>query len=886
MSNNTSLTDEEENGVRLQLLLGLATSALQRYFHRYYPSNPIELYKELKGLPVYSKLNKLRSRKVITYPQWCVLFPQAKQTDSKQFDITLLFVLLVEICDIEPPEKGWHNNPPSTDTSDAAFIVRVKRNRDKQKHYPGLNISSNEFNALWEELGAALLHLNCSSTDINDIKRKHLDKELLNKYQTATDANLRLQYNLQKLLREKQKLRNAVENGVSYGVLPNVPSHVVREGDVQSVHEKMLRMDCSKIAFVITGLGGVGKTELARYYCHEYTATCYENNVIWINAETRYTLQSSIQSIAECIQVATKDYNGEEIQSAALLHRVYQFFGERSALFVFDNANDYSFMEEYFKIGSPNDSIKILITSQFTHWGERFVKYALDVLPLHAAEKFVSGRLSEAHVLTDQNCKEICHLMQRLPLALQQCVSYIVKNSMRVDAYIELFREYNTELLSEPGDDVCYQKTVLTTWKMALEKLKQNNTSLALDMIICLSFLDGKNIDQQLVTRVFNSNLIAVNKAVRELCSYSLVNSYCQNGRSFLTVHSLVQKSIQIAFSESDQFDIDSYVFRFLESIFNPGKVNMQHFNYGSLWRHHLLHIVTNFKKKTKVMCEVLKHLQILLPAFYNTLKFSELLTLLDALYDSLKDEYVSTDPALVELTKQKNEVIDVLKRFEEFQNAMSSLQGKKQDHAKYHSIALSLSELEKEFTSSNLLTAIRKFKNNELEDALHYFQKAKDEETSLMRECIDFWIARCLSCLGESDEALDMFTKIHHVFRKTFGGSHCFVLICEMAEVFCIMQQGDYVNACNISDMNLPRFEEEYGYEHPVVLHSRMLQDHVRNMKVLTGYDSSVFSQSLIPEFENIIKHFKKFRKSCPELKRIVANLEEMIIKGTAFEE
>ena len=57
----------------------------------------------------YSILNNLLSRRVLNGHQWDKLFPPGGvAADSKTFDITLLFVLLTNICGLTPPPSGWH----------------------------------------------------------------------------------------------------------------------------------------------------------------------------------------------------------------------------------------------------------------------------------------------------------------------------------------------------------------------------------------------------------------------------------------------------------------------------------------------------------------------------------------------------------------------------------------------------------------------------------------------------------------------------------------------------------------------------------------------------------------------------------------------------------
>ena len=76
-----------------------------------------------------------------------------------------------------------------------------------------------------------------------------------------------------------------------------------REEDIKQIHENLINMDDSKTALVVTGLGGVGKSELVRAYCLTYAETFYKNNIIWINGESKASITSEFNNVAELIKL-------------------------------------------------------------------------------------------------------------------------------------------------------------------------------------------------------------------------------------------------------------------------------------------------------------------------------------------------------------------------------------------------------------------------------------------------------------------------------------------------------------------------------------------------------------------------------------------------------
>ena len=120
---------EKSNGAKLgRLLIDGGTAVLRNAFDRYHP--PANLAANLNAN--YVTLNSLKTRRALHQPQWDLLFPPGGATpDSKTFDITLLFLLLTNICGLSPPLSGWHKPPPSSDTSLEANLTRIKLYRNE-----------------------------------------------------------------------------------------------------------------------------------------------------------------------------------------------------------------------------------------------------------------------------------------------------------------------------------------------------------------------------------------------------------------------------------------------------------------------------------------------------------------------------------------------------------------------------------------------------------------------------------------------------------------------------------------------------------------------------------------------------------------------------------
>ena len=160
---------EKTNGAKLsRLLIDGGTTVLRNVFDRYHP--PANLAADLNAN--YRTLNNLYKKKVLHQCQWDKLFPPGGATpDSKTFDITLLFLLLTNICGLSPPLSGWHKPPPSSDTSFEANLARVKLYRNElYGHVTSTGVVTAVFNVKWQEIGAVLVALGLNPTEVAKLK--------------------------------------------------------------------------------------------------------------------------------------------------------------------------------------------------------------------------------------------------------------------------------------------------------------------------------------------------------------------------------------------------------------------------------------------------------------------------------------------------------------------------------------------------------------------------------------------------------------------------------------------------------------------------------------------------------------------------------------------
>ena len=154
----TSSTKETTNYARLcRVIVDVGTCTLRDCFDTIRP--PPTLHTVLTASQ--ATLQSLRSRRIINATQWGKLFPAVPTSvSSRDFDITLLMILLRTICGLTPPLTGWDAQPAVTDVSREADIARIKYFRNSVfAHAEHASVDDATFNKHWKEIRDTLVRL-------------------------------------------------------------------------------------------------------------------------------------------------------------------------------------------------------------------------------------------------------------------------------------------------------------------------------------------------------------------------------------------------------------------------------------------------------------------------------------------------------------------------------------------------------------------------------------------------------------------------------------------------------------------------------------------------------------------------------------------------------
>ena len=203
-------SEEKTNGSKLsRLLIDGGTTVLRNVFNHHHP--PANLAAKLNAN--YSALNNLLRRRVLNGHQWDKLFPPGgAMPDSNTFDITLLFLLLTNICGLSPPPTGWHTKPSPGDNSYEANLARVKYFRNVlYGHVTSTSVDTHSFSVLWLEISSVLVALGLHQSEIDRLKAERGGEEdYLDALRDWTDCETEIKTHLKDVCQAQREMKQTL----------------------------------------------------------------------------------------------------------------------------------------------------------------------------------------------------------------------------------------------------------------------------------------------------------------------------------------------------------------------------------------------------------------------------------------------------------------------------------------------------------------------------------------------------------------------------------------------------------------------------------------------------------------------------------------------------
>ncbi|MFN8641792.1 MAG: FxSxx-COOH system tetratricopeptide repeat protein [Candidatus Binatia bacterium] len=235
-----------------------------------------------------------------------------------------------------------------------------------------------------------------------------------------------------------------------------------------------LATDPLPAVIALSGLGGIGKTQIALEYAYRH-AHEYEL-VAWLRAEEGEALAADYAALAERLGLPERDTRDRGARIEAVRRWLER---RRHWLLVFDNAPAPEAIRDYLPHWPTGH---VIATSRHQLWRSVGVTLPVDVLQPEEAADFLVSRTG------DRARPEAMHLGEELgwlPLALEEAAAYIEATGHSVATYRRLLESNRLRLFREGAPPADYPWTVRSTWELSLQRLEAEAPQAAQLLCLC-----------------------------------------------------------------------------------------------------------------------------------------------------------------------------------------------------------------------------------------------------------------------------------------------------------------------------------------------------------------------------------------------------------------
>jgi tetratricopeptide (TPR) repeat protein len=327
-----------------------------------------------------------------------------------------------------------------------------------------------------------------------------------------------------------------------------------REDLLAQLHAQLHKGRTAALSQAISGLGGVGKTQLAVEYVYRYYRD-YQA-ILWAHAESTESLISSYTEIATLLKLPVKDSQEQTVIIQAV--KVW-LQNHRDWLLILDNADELDILSAFLP---PRLGGHVIITTRAAALGRFARRLLVETFSQEQGVLFLLRRaglipldadLSQALPQDQALAQQITQEVGGLPLALDQIGAYLETTGSGLAAYWQQYQHHRIELLKDyRGMVPDHPQPVATTWSLSFQRVEERNPAAA-DLLRLCAYLSPDVIHEEMLMRGADTlppTLSAVladgyllDQVIEALRAYSLITRDIQT--KALAVHRLVQTVVR-----------------------------------------------------------------------------------------------------------------------------------------------------------------------------------------------------------------------------------------------------------------------------------------------------------------------------------------------------
>lgn len=315
-------------------------------------------------------------------------------------------------------------------------------------------------------------------------------------------------------------------------------------------------------AVAISGLGGIGKTQVALEYVYRYSHT-YQA-VFWARADARELLVTDFAHMATLLALPEHS-DQDQGRAVAAVKRWLSRSG--NWLLILDNADDLAMIAPFLPeiLGGH-----LLLTTRTRSTGQIAQPMAMQTLDMEEGmllllrrAKLLAGAEPLDHSPAAQRfrARTIAEIMGGLPLALDQAAAYIEETGCGLNGYIQRYQQRSLALLLRRGNvSPDHPESLAATWSLSFEKIALKHPP-AIELLQVCAFLQPDAIPEEMLTsgiskltpslRLLARDPFAMDEALEVLITFSLIHRDAET--HMLSLHRLVQVVLREQMDEQTQ---------------------------------------------------------------------------------------------------------------------------------------------------------------------------------------------------------------------------------------------------------------------------------------------------------------------------------------------
>ncbi len=246
---------------------------------------------------------------------------------------------------------------------------------------------------------------------------------------------------------------------------------VGRDEDIEQLHQQLQEKERLAITAVVTGMAGVGKTELAlQYALRQKEQSSYLGGICWVQVQQRNVGEQLLDFAKHQLKLTPPE--DEDLQQR-LGHCWSYWQPPGDVLIVLDDVREYEEIKPY--LPPQERRFKVLITTR-KHWlSESFEQLRLEVLEEKAALELLEALIGSSRLEAErEEAKRLCQWLGYLPLGLELVGRFLKRRSNWTLARMmqELEQQHlNLPALQEPSGEMTASRGVEATFELTWQEL-------------------------------------------------------------------------------------------------------------------------------------------------------------------------------------------------------------------------------------------------------------------------------------------------------------------------------------------------------------------------------------------------------------------------------